>query len=389
MQFRPWKPKGTDQYIRFYIEHGDGDFIGKKGGRLEVSAGSSKREIEIRNFLISNGIDIDELGLTDFHQALKDKRLTVFQRGSGSPRGRNTFHESSYSRPASDSFSFVNKSPSGIYADSMTLVPAKAPFKDSTLKNGFIGIDHREPDSLKRAVETIPLDTFSAALPNGDFVIGDRKNPNRELIIERKTITDFYTGIVRDDHHCHEQAERYFTYAQEKAKEGVKVQVIWIIEAEKQGERLIYNTLPEVKQMDGMVSYLTVINGQHVVQSYSEIHTAYLIAKFAQAFIEQALYYPIKVNDVRIDKTKKQRQAISEVIEPAGNDHGVVISNQGLEQMLSVFPGIRSNVAKALADTGKSFAEIVNMSVNELKGVKGIGEQGAINLHENFNLRKK
>ncbi|TNC80198.1 MAG: hypothetical protein C9356_14825 [Oleiphilus sp.] len=387
MLFRPWKPKGSDFYIRFYVEHGDGDFIGKKGGGLEITAASQIRKVEIGNFLRSHGIDVDLIGMAELHQALKQNSLLVFQRGGGKQNTR-----SSVAKPAvtddGHSFSFANKTPEELFEDSLTLVPSKAPFKASTLKNGFIGMDHREPEGLKSLVESIPLETFSASLPNGDFVIGDRKNPTRELIVERKTITDFYTGIVRDDRHCHEQAERYFSYAQERAKEGVYIQVIWVIEAENQGKRLLYNTLPEVKQIDGMVSYLTVINRQSVVQSYGENHTAYLIAKFAQAFIEESLFYPVKVNDIRIDKTKSQRHAISGLPDQSDSNHGVVISTQGLEQMLSVFPGIKSNVAKELAKTGRSFAEIVSMSVDELKSVKGIGTQSAIKLHHYFNLKK-
>ena len=391
MIFRPWKPKKAELYVRFYVEGTQEEYIGKKGGKLEITAQTSFRKLEIRNFLMQNNINIDSLGLTDFNELLADKGLLAFRGNRQNYSNRPQKHSPNNEYSNNDQYSFVNNSPRELYEESLTLDPSTAPFKDSTRKKIFIGVDHREPDTLKRGLKSLDLQVFESQLVNGDIVVGSTDNPNRELIIERKTATDFYNGIVKNNHHAHEQSERYFSYTQEKAKEGVTVKVIWIIEAEGEGGRLLYNVLPQVKMMDGMVSYLAVINDQHIIQSYSTNHTVYLIAKLAQAFIEQALFYPVKVNNVRIDKTKKQRQELINAATIEGNskasDHGVVIARNGLEQMLSVFPSIRGNVAKELTSTGKSFSEIASMSIADLESIKGIGRQSAERIYEHFNLR--
>jgi ERCC4-type nuclease len=184
----------------------------------------------------------------------------------------------------------------------------------------------------------------------------------------------------------HSQAERHADYVHDRAAQGVHTRVVWIIEGEDEGSRLLYNTLPQVKQTDGMVNYLVGVLGQHIIQSYSTNHTAYLIAKLTQGFLEQELYRPVKVGAVRIDRSKKERRLKSAILPHSAESYrGVLMAANGLAQMLSLMPGIKTNVAKEMAATGLSLAQIVNMSLEEISALKGVGPKSAKEIHDLFN----
>jgi ERCC4-type nuclease len=379
MFFRPWKPTGTELYIRYYVSGSEGEFVGKEGGKLHITAASAARKMAIRNELLKAGINIEEIGLRELNVAMQACGLleSSFTHSGFPPR------RPAYMPPEPKSFEFLNQSPRQLYEESLGLDPSSAPFREKTLNHGVIAIDHREPAKLKALVKQIKLETFEASLDLADFVISSKDNNDRELLIERKTITDFYTGVVRDDHHVHEQSERYYDYVFKRSEEGKHTKAIWIIEGEKNGDRLLYNTLPQIKQMDGLINYLTVINEQPVVWSYSQVHTAYLLAKFAQGWLERELFYSVKVGNVRIDKAKAKRAGVDKRNEPTS----VIDAKKGLLDMLSLFPDIRTNVARELAASGRSFAEIVSMSESELLKVKGVGVESAKRIYRNFNMK--
>jgi ERCC4-type nuclease len=392
MQFKPWKPKTSNVYIRFYIGDSD-EYIGKVKGIVSIN--SQYRKDEINSFLISQGINILEVsGITEMGTILEEKGLLTTQNTRRYQQNSNVYgfntreNKNNYKQP--DNFEFRNLSPNDLYNNSLNLNVSKAPFLESTIKNTIIQFDHREPSALHELLFQTRLNVIRCQLNEGDILIRSEVDESRILLIERKTITDFYQGLVSNDKHCHEQAERYYSLTQEYASKGIFLQVVWIMEGEKNGSRLMYNALPEIKQMDGWVNYIQIILNQHIVQSYSLNHTAYLIAKFVQGFQEQSLFYKVTVGGVRIDKTKTQRKEME--IKPIVNNnvsHGVIQSKDGIESLLTLIPSINKKVAKELVSTGMSFAEIVNLSENELNNIKGIGKKTAYSIYSTFNDRKK
>lgn len=63
MQFSLWGPKNKDAIVRIYINNTDAYIWRKsKNDVLRISDASYHFEMEIYSFLISNGIDINEIG---------------------------------------------------------------------------------------------------------------------------------------------------------------------------------------------------------------------------------------------------------------------------------------------------------------------------------------
>jgi ERCC4-type nuclease len=275
-----------------------------------------------------------------------------------------------------------NKSQDQLYHEAANLDPSSIKFKNHIRKSLSIVVDHREPDELFTLLDRSQIDSVDIAqMPLGDIFVTDGKS---ELIFERKTITDFDVSIRGDDHRAHSQVERYYEYQQSMARKGVAVRFIWIIEGENEGARGLYHGLPEIKQMDGMINYITGISDQYLVSTYNLTHTAYLITKLIQGYFERELTYKVRIHDSRVDK--KHDRVLMDVPEST-QDRGVTRKVDGLAPMLSYIPGISSNVAKELAATGKSFAEIVQMNREELLAIKGVGAGKADIIIASFGLR--
>ena len=131
-----------------------------------------------------------------------------------------------------------------------------------------------------------------------------------------------------------------------------------------------------------------MINDQSVHQTWSMKHTVYVANKYIQGFFEQKLAYPVKTGNPNIMRSKQERiNAKSTSVKNI--ESGVVRhTSSDLAQMLSYIPAINTKVARNLASTGKSFAEILQMNVDELQKIHGIGDKTAELIYSTFNTRK-
>ena len=377
MQFTPWKPKGkTGIAIRFYANNGSGAYIEKKGGNLGalvVSGGTRLDQELVNQTLLAENIVLSEVGLTELNALMEAKGLIA---GSRASRQRTT----SASRTR---FGLDLRSNEDMHTETMYQDISSCKFKASTTKNGFILVDHREPNGLFNLINNINISNIQQAqLELGDIIIGDSRNQDM-LLIERKTVTDLNASIKNN--HAHDQAERYYDRQRELEKLGIRMQVIWIVEGEAEGKRMLYNGLEKCVQMDGWVNYISTIVNQQTIQSFNANHTAYLIAKLAQGFLEKELYYKVKSGSPLVNRIHDHSVLNTSKMED--NDHGVTRASNGLAAMLSYIPAIKSNVANELATLGKTFAEVTQMSVDELSKVKGVGKLSAQKIYDDFNMK--
>lgn len=278
------------------------------------------------------------------------------------------------------------RSPEDISDQTYTFSIDSAPFKAKTIKSCRILLDTREPNEVFEKLAEGKIAVERQTLEVGDIMLVSA-NTKDHLIIERKTITDFYGAIVGDQHRAHSQAERLCLYQQRFAAQGIKVQVLWIIEGELNGKRTLYNTLPKSNQMDGMVNYLVAILGQHVVQAYNMHHLCYLISKFVQGFFEQELYYPVRTaTGSQVDLKRSERQA-SVINEKDDSSHGVSIpGRENLFHVLTAFKSINSRAANSLIESGLVLQDIIALTEKELSSFGGIGKTTAKKIYEDFRM---
>jgi len=388
MKFRPWTPKGKKLPVRFYLEGStNGAYIGKKQGSLKISNSTINEDQIIRSFLLSHQIDIDTLGLTELGEQITANRLHVFC--SEIPnilnRDHNVVDFRRYGNTSTSNWTQPHRgqaSQADLYQESLQLDVSSAPFKLATIKNTIITVDTREPEELYNLLLGSKIESVGyGSLPLADIQIQDARTSDI-LLIERKVISDFHKSI--QNNHAHDQAERYYNATMAARAEGKRFKVIWIIESQKEGQEGMYHSLPQIKMVDGMINYLDMITGQSVYQSFSLSHTAYLIAKFVQGYIEQELYYKLKTGSPLVNRSKKERLNFHDVSSNV-TDHGVTRARNNLESMLVYLPSIRLNVARELATLGKSYKDIISMTVAELETIKGVGKKTALEIHSDFN----
>lgn len=255
--------------------------------------------------------------------------------------------------------------------------------KASTLKQVVTLVDTREPDNVMSEFSAGQLPCTGQTLPVGDIHFVN-ETAKTLLVIERKTVTDLYQSIVSA--RAHHQAERLFAFAQQKREQGWRVMVCWFVVC--QDGRGLYDVLPQTKQMDGMLNYLTAILDQHVFQVFHEQHGAYLATKLAQGFNERQLTYPVKTGSgERVDLPASFRALPVKHTETEGSDHNVRLAEQDqLLYVLTAFKSINIRVAKALSATGKSLRAILSMSQEELELVEGIGKTLASRIYKEFSI---
>lgn len=261
------------------------------------------------------------------------------------------------------------------------------PFKPSTLNNCSIVIDTREPENVYRKFCEGKIQIQSAALEIGDILLRSTHSEDH-VVIERKTVSDFYNAITGEQHRVHSQAERLYQYQQDFAQKGARVLIIWMIESEQNGKRSLYNTLPKTNQMDGMINYLVAILGQHVVQVFNVHHLCYLTMKFLQGFFEQELYYPVRTaTGTQIDMKKEARQMAKAGVAETGLNHGVSIpGRKNLFHVLTAFPNIDSRIANAFIESGLVLQDIIGLSESDLSKFDGIGKVKAIKIFSDFQM---
>ena len=183
----------------------------------------------------------------------------------------------------------------------------KCQFKASSLSGFDVLVDSREPQSIFDLFLSTEIPSVNiATLPVGDIIIGDKESGNK-IIIERKTVSDFSQSITSS--HAHDQAERLFEYQQSEISDGHDVKVFWLIESSEDGKGM-YSALPQVKQMSGMVGYLSGIHDHHVLECYSKRYLVYLCLKLFQNHIDKELIN--KVQSTNGNRGFFERKNISE-----------------------------------------------------------------------------
>lgn len=380
MKLNAWKPSDSNgPYTRFYMQDNSGTFVGLKGRNMVIDGGTNENMSKLNIFLVENDIFINFISIKKLKELLDEKGVVDYS----SKRKYNPKKKSSYDNVISGDFGKNIKSSQSLNNETRMQVASSCPFKAPTIKNGYIVVDSREPKELFDIIETINIDNIQyGSLPLGDIVIGDIRNKNI-LLIERKTITDLTKSIKNN--HAHDQAERYFDEKERMARLGYDMQVIWIVEGEDNGDRMLYNCLEKGVNVDGWVNYIATIVGQQTIQSFNMNHTAYLVGKLAQGFIERKLYYPVRSGNPLINR--KHESYVSSLAEDQG-DHGVTRASNGLASMLSYIPAIKTNVATELAKTGKTYSEITQMSIKELLEIKGVGKKSAEEIYSDFNMKE-
>lgn len=278
------------------------------------------------------------------------------------------------------------RSSEAISDDSYSYSISSAPFKSSSISSCRIVVDTREPESLFLKLSEGRISIERQTLEVGDIKLVSIETKDH-IIIERKTVTDFYSSITEPDHRAHSQAERLFDYQQACAAEGIRVTVIWLIEGEHNGKRMLYNCLPKSNQMDGMINYLVAILGQHVMQAFNLHHLCYLVTKLLQGYFEQELYYPVRSSTgAQIDRKKMERKA-TQISSLGIQHHGATIPGRpSLFHILTSFPNIDSRIAIALIDSGLVLREIMCLTKDQLIKFNGIGKVLAEKIEQDFNM---
>ncbi|WP_445766743.1 ERCC4 domain-containing protein [Rheinheimera sp.] len=233
-----------------------------------------------------------------------------------------------------------------------------------------ITIDTREPEELARRIERSGITTVSSKLDVGDIRISSNDTGD-ELIIERKTVSDLYSSIVSNS--AHRQAECLFEYQVEKAKAGSRVMVVWLIEGELSGQRMLYNAFPGSSQTDGVINFLTGILGQHVLQCYNQHHLAYMTVKLAQGFFESELVYKVNAKERKSRTEQENRTAL--ISNKQGEYHGVRTQDKNpLMQILMAIPSLKEPVAKAIISKGHRFADVLAYTESDWQSYEGVGK---------------
>jgi len=398
MQFNPWAPSEFVPSVCVYVVGMRGVSIGKKTGSkvMAVKKGTAAQEDKIQKFLSSKGIDLDSIySIKDLvsqleGQELVKKKSTQKLKVVGSTKGIiNSIPLGDANNSGGNSYipEYRTRSLSALSREAGAYDITKAKILKKTLKNLLVELDHREPHAIADILRTAGVRVEIVSLQEGDVRITHLEDDSREMLFERKVTTDLGASIMSDNKHAHDQVERYSLYREHRQSEGCYVGVYWLHESQQSGEMSPYNALPSTQGMDGWLSYVQSVNGQHVVNSFNTHHTACLIFKHMQCFFEQELRIKqtIGLTGKRVDRTKEERVHIHEQM--SGGDHGVTRPQHGVAGMLAALPGISSKVGKALSATGKNMAEICQMSVNEMIVLDGIGEKTAIHVYELLHCR--
>ena len=91
--------------------------------------------------------------------------------------------------------------------------------------------------------------------------------------------------------------------------------------------------------------------------SSSDVYiTLYMVAKLIQGFVEQSLYYTIKIRNTRVDMSSTERKKINKALIQSDSEpshKGVISTSDGLKGILAILPGINTKVAYELTMSGK------------------------------------
>lgn len=234
----------------------------------------------------------------------------------------------------------------------------------------MLTVDTREPESLIEHFSHGSIKTQLGALSVGDIRITS-KSTSDELIIERKTVSDLYSSIVANT--AHRQAECLFEYQAQKAQEGSRVMVVWLIEGELDGRRMLYNAFPGTNQTDGVINLFSAILGQHILQCYNMHHLAYMTTKLVQGFFEQSLYYKVNAAERKSRTPNEHRTALLGA--GAGQYHGIRTHDKNpLMQALMSIPSLKEPVVKQIMAKGHRLKDVLGYSHEDWLAYDGIGK---------------
>jgi ERCC4-type nuclease len=392
MKFNPYTPKGGDLPVKYYsVDVPDVSIGKKKGVGLCVIAPDEFTATRVNKELLSHGIDLSELSLTGLLPILSGAGL--IERPTRHSRGYNP---RSYPNKGSRGGSFrggfsenlIPKTSSDLIVEAQSLDISTAPFKVSSQKNLAVVVSSNEPNILVNLLRQSKLVHVNAAhLDVADIVVTNMKTGDT-LFIERKTVQDMYQSVMNGAH-SHDQSERMFDAVQQLKLEGKRARAIWIVEAQQNGKHLLDNALPKIQNMSGLVNYFDMVNEQSVHQSYSVEHTAYLVCKYAQGFMEQCLPYRVETNNPKVHRSGKERIAAKVVdgVRASGEVGVKRHTARDITNMLSYVPSITTKVAKNLANTGKTFSEVTLMTIEELEAIDGVGKKSAQKIFDDFNAK--
>lgn len=388
-QFKAYPPNAEAPYA-FYVVGLQGVKITRKGGAvngsLQISGTDSFTKRRIENELKAHGIDLATSGLREFYASLQDAGLVTFGRGRSSYAGRSFTHQNRNTHSFDEN---LQKTPQQLMSEASMLNLSTCPFKDSTINNVSVIISSNETQALAELFRQTKLKNISVAhLPVADIIAINNKTGDT-LFIERKTTQDLYSSVTVDQR-SHDQSERLFDAVNELRQQGVRARAIWLVEAQNESNVMLHSTLPIIQAVDGLINYFDMINDQSVHQTFGMRHSVYVTAKYIQGFFEQKLCNPVQTGNTNVMRSYKERVAAKTIQPTESRNSGVTRhTSKELAQMLSYIPSVNTAVAKALANTGKSFAEILQMTQPELEAIKGVGKKTAENIVEVFNMRQQ
>lgn len=207
----------------------------------------------------------------------------------------------------------------------------------------MILIDDREPNILIEKIKSYGVEVRVLRLPIGDYILGD------ELVIERKTIDDFFNSIAQ---------RRY--YSQLYRMKDFKRPIVYItgvypkkIPQKRQGSQLVPIDIEKELRLHKIISYYSfripvihVASDDEFIKDLLEFHKKSLKTEPSLRPLKPKKY--ITVEDIRVD-------------------------------MLGCVPGLGRKIANYLGRT-YSISDLCNMSEEELSSIvinnRKLGKKG-------------
>lgn len=367
--FKEWH-KGN--VIRFYINPAPATSYLTLSSRGKVSLESPDKLFKSTMLAaLETHLNIDKrkFGFDELRYALNSLSLPI--------ENSQSLKSNSFERTVLPSTSIAAKNSLNHFANTIKMA-------GKTLKNVVGAIDTRESAATVAyyAAGAIPCQVQTLAIGDIQFV---NEKDKTLIVIERKTVADFYQSIVST--RAHSQAERLYDNALSLRAQGWRVMTCWLII--ENDTKTLYDVLPDTKQMDGMLNYLSAILGHFVFRAFNDQHGAYLVNKLVQGFNELKLTYPVKnESGLRVDIPKSAMDiaaAAPSVDERTSHNVNTAQSNQLLYTLTS-FTSINMKVAKSLAATGRPLRSILNMTEVELLEIDGIGPKLASKITAEFSI---
>lgn len=368
--FTPWLKSGVEPRLYFSPNTEGRAFLSLSNGEngvLKLNSQKTSEKAALIQALSSSGLDVKQThtNFDAFTTTIENAGHSVIKFGRKAPAKRNIVDSAIMSKE-----DFCNTdTPSTIHLQTLKYSLASIKFLRKTDKY-TITVDTREPLEISERLTRSGISVVTKKLDVGDIRI-TTSDSNDELIFERKTVSDLYSSIVGCT--AHRQAECLFEYQAEKAQEGIRVMVVWLIEGELNGQRMLYNAFPNTNQTDGVINLLTAILGQHVIQCYGQHHLCYLAVKFAQGYFEQELVYKVKAAERKSRTPATRRSAL--IAGEAGEYHGIRTQDKNpLLQILLAIPSIKEPVAKAIIAKGHKFSDVLRYSETDWLSFAGVGK---------------